>query len=129
MGEVTHTLTGCPAFTRLRGIKAERGKQGNPSCSCLPITPGILRKLRSVWIDRDSSFKSAMLWAACLTTFFSFCRSGEVTVETEGQYDHNTHLSFSDVATDNPSHPTVISLNIKLGSGKSGLSGSTGEDQ
>ena len=54
-----------------------------------------------------------MLWAACLTTFFSFCRSGEVTVETEGQYDPNTHLSYSDVATDNLSCPTVISLNIK----------------
>ena len=35
-------------------------------------------------------------------------------METEGQYDPNTHLSFSDVATNNPSDPTVISLNIKL---------------
>ena len=30
------------------------------------------------------------------------------------QYNPNTHLSFSDVATNNPSHPTVISVNIKL---------------
>ena len=35
-------------------------------------------------------------------------------METEGQYDPNTNLSFTDVATDNPSDPTVISLNIKL---------------
>jgi len=95
----------------LRGIKAERGKQGNPSCSRLPITPGILRKLKRVWVGSDTSFRSIMLWAAFLTTFFSFCHSGEITVETEGQYDPNTH---SNVATDNPSDPTVLSLNIKL---------------
>ena len=35
-------------------------------------------------------------------------------METEGQYDPNTHLSYSDVATDNLSCLTVISLNIKL---------------
>ena len=98
----------------LRGIKIECGKQGNPSCSLLSITPGILRKLRMVWVGKDSSFKLTMLWEIWLTTFFSFCHSGEVTVETEGQYDPNTNLSFTDVATDNPSDPTVIFLNIKL---------------
>ena len=28
-------------------------------------------------------------------------------------YDHNTHLSFSDLAVDNAVSPSVISLNIK----------------
>ena len=96
----------------IRGIRAERGRSGTPLCSRLPITPGILRKLRRSWVGRDSSFDSVMLWAASLTTFFSFCRSGEVTVESV--CDPNSHLSFSDVATDEPSSPSLISLNIKL---------------
>jgi len=54
-----------------------------------------------------------MLWAASLIAFFTFCRSGEITVEAEGQYDPNTHLSFGDVAVDNATNPTIISLNIK----------------
>ena len=54
-----------------------------------------------------------MLWTACLTTFFSFCRSGEVTVEQESHYNPSIHLSYSDLAVDNPSDPGVISMLIK----------------
>ena len=75
-----------------------------------------------------------MLWAASLTTFFSFCRSGEVTVENEAGYDHNTHLSFSDLAVDNAASPSVISLNIKCSKTDQGrvgcqvILGKTGDD-
>jgi len=65
------------------------------------------------WVGTDSLFKSVMLWAASLTTFFIFCHSGEITVESEGQYDHNIHLSFGNVAFNNASDPTMNSLNIK----------------
>ena len=34
-------------------------------------------------------------------------------MEAEGQYDPNTHLLFDDVAVDNATNPTIISLNIK----------------
>ena len=54
-----------------------------------------------------------MLWAASLVTFFSFCRSGETTVEDENKYGLSVHLSFSDVAVDNAESPNMISLNIK----------------
>ena len=75
----------------LKGIKAERRKNGNPSRSRLPITPAILRKLKAGWLGREeASFEAIMLWAASLITFFSFCRSGEVTVENESKYDPNT---------------------------------------
>ena len=53
-----------------------------------------------------------MLWAS-LTIFFSFSRSSDVTEENEASYDHNTHLSFSNLAMDNAASPSVISLNIK----------------
>ena len=88
----------------LRGIKSEHG---NPSCTRLPITPGILRKLRMSWVGKDSSFKSTILWAASLTAFFTFFHSGEITVEAENQCDPNTHLSFGDVVVDNPTNPTI----------------------
>ena len=75
-----------------------------------------------------------MLWSASLTTFFSFCRSGEITVENVDNYDPSTHLSFADVAVDNPSSPSVISLNIKYSktdTGRAGYQvvlGGTGDD-
>ena len=97
----------------LKGVKAERGKLGKPPKARLPITAMILRKMQQSWFGWDQSFDSIMLWAASLTTFFSFCRSGEITVENETKYDPSIHLSFSDIAVDNSESPNVISLNIK----------------
>ena len=54
-----------------------------------------------------------MLWAASLTTLFSSSHSSDVTVENEASYDHNTHLSFSNLAMDNTVSSSVMSLNIK----------------
>ena len=99
----------------LRGVKIEHGKGGRVVHSQLPITPAILRRLRQVWIKdcKKIPFNNIMLWTACLVTFFSFCRSGEVTVEHENQYDASIHLSYGDLAVDNPSDPAAISMLIK----------------
>ena len=97
----------------LRGVKVERGKLGKAPIARLPITPMILRKMPQSWLDRDQSFNSIMLWADSLVTFFSFCRSGETTVEDENKYDSSVQLSFSDVAVDNTESPNMLSLNIK----------------
>ena len=97
----------------IRGVKVERGKLGKAPKARLPITLMILRKMQQSWLDRDQSFNSIMLWAATLVTIFSFCRSGEITVEDENKYDSSVHLSFSDVAVDNAESPNMISLNIK----------------
>ena len=98
----------------LKGIKVQCGKRGKPSHLRLPITPIILEKLKAIWLGGNNiSFNDRVLWAASLTNFFSFCCSGEVTIENEPNYDCNTHLSFSDVAVDNAASPSVISLNIK----------------
>ena len=35
-----------------------------------------------------------MLWAVALTAFFGFCRSREVTVPREGEYNPAVHLSY-----------------------------------
>ena len=97
----------------LKGIKIESG-QGKPSCSRLPITPTILRKIKAGWIGNGTpTFEASMLWVASLTTFFSFCQSGEITVESKSKCDPNTHLLFSDLAVDNANSPSIISLNIE----------------
>ena len=97
----------------LKGVKVECGKQGKAPRSRLPITPSILRRLKSTWLGENPSYEALMLWSASLTTFFSFCRSGKITVENENKYDPNTHLSFGDVSVDNAVSPSVVSLNIK----------------
>ena len=99
----------------LRGIQLDHSKHGKPTNSRLPITPAILKQLKAIWIkDRDKiPLNNIMLWAACLTTFFSFCRSGEITVERENLHDPSCHLSYSDLAVDNPSNPSIFSMLIK----------------
>ena len=63
----------------LKGIKIHVARTGHRSHPRLPITPAVLRKLRDVWLD------NLMLWAAATNTFFSFCRSGDFTVELRVQ--------------------------------------------
>ena len=97
----------------LKGVQVEQGKQGKSPRRQLLITPAILRKLRAVWLTENPSFNDIMLWSACVVTFFSFCQSGEVTVEKEDHYDPTAHLSYGDIAVDNPATPAVISIMIK----------------
>ena len=78
----------------------------------LPITPSILRRIHAVWQD-ESSYEKVMLWAAASITFFSFCRSGEVTVPSESSYDPRIHLSLQDVKCDNSRNPKVLSILLK----------------
>ena len=119
----------------LKGVKVEAGKSGKPTHSCLPITPSILRKMKRAWPAGDHSpYNQSMLWAGAVTTFFPFCRSGEITIPHDGAYDPNTHLSFSDVAVNNSKRPSIISLLIKQSKTDQGREGTrvvigkTGDD-
>ena len=56
------------------------------------------------------TFDQRMLWAASLTAFFGFCRSGVVTIRNGSTYDAEVHLSIRDVAVDCKAAPTMISL-------------------
>ncbi len=97
----------------LKGIKSFQAKQGlTPRRSRLPITPGILRKLREVWEQQPHNPDHIMLWAACTTCFFGFLRSGEITTPPN-QFDPGAHLAFGDVTLDSPSNPTLAQVNIK----------------
>ena len=61
----------------LKGIKVQAANSGKSICPCLPITPSILWKLRSTWLSGNPSYDNLLLWTASVTTFFTFCRSGE----------------------------------------------------
>jgi len=77
----------------LRSVKVGQGKAEKASRTRLPITPLILKKMRPLWVGRVQSHNSVMLRAASPTTFFSFCRYGEITVENEKEYDPQLHLT------------------------------------
>ena len=97
----------------LKGIRVQAARIGNHPRPRLPITPSILHKLRRVWLAGNPTFNNIMLWAASTTTFFGFCRSGEITVQCESKFDPQTHLCFSDVAVDNAMNPSTISITLK----------------
>lgn len=96
----------------LQGIKRVEAEKGTEKRQRLPISPDILKKLRSVW-EVEPVLGTTMLWAACCLGFFGFLRSGEMTVPADGRYDPSCHLSRADIAVDHPSHPNTIRVTIK----------------
>ena len=97
----------------IKGVQIDQGKKGRAPHPRLPITPSILRKIKSVWLSKKSTPDKLMLWAASTTAFFGFCRSGEITVSSADSYDPQSHLSFSDLAVDQPSAPSMMSILLK----------------
>lgn len=97
----------------LRGVKRSQGAAGLEKRERLPITPPILRKIRSVWDGRAGEHDIVMLWAACCLAFFGFLRAGELTIPSDSAYDPSTHLSWGDLAVDAPENPTVLSVLLK----------------
>lgn len=82
----------------LKGVQVMQGRQGRAPRPRLPITPSILRKMRAVWEKRGDPARGRMMWAAATTTFFTFCRTGEVVMDSGGSYDPNSHLSYRDLS-------------------------------
>ena len=103
----------------LRGAAANRaagmrGTQGRPAADTrLPITPVILRQLRSIWGQTPPRWDLAMLWAACTVAFFGFMRAGEFIVPSAAAYDRERHLSPEDVSADSVSDTSFVKVCIK----------------
>ena len=60
-----------------------------------------------------NGYSLSVLWAATVVTFSSFRCSEETIVGDDAKYDPNTHLSFSNVAVDDPAFWSIFSFFIK----------------
>ena len=79
----------------------------------LPITPPLLRKIKSVWDGQVQDYDIVMLWAACCLAYFGFLRAGELTVPSDSAFDPSIHLSWGNLAVDNPESPAIMSVTLK----------------
>lgn len=94
----------------LKGLKRSKPREKD---SRLPITPYILRRVKTV-LDREPHRQdNIMLWAACCLGFFAFLRSGEMTSPSINSFDPGWHLTPMDVAVDNLQQPSLIQLSLK----------------
>ena len=95
-------------------IKGFRKKGGSQSTRCrLPVTPAVLRSLRSSWEASPNRLDATMLWAAACMCFFGFLRSGEVVVPSESSFDPAAHLAQGDVRVNSTAFPRYLEVRIK----------------
>jgi len=92
---------------------AQRSLSGRPKRTRLPITPEILRRMRSSWEQLPSRDDAVMLWAASALCFFGFLRMGEAVVPSDSGYDPRFHLSHGDVRINNIQNPSWLAVTIK----------------
>ena len=95
-----------------RGIKSEEAKAQAQTKQRLPVTPALFMKMYSSLQSNPYDFDN-MIWSASLVCFFSFMRSGEITIPSQSAYDPSVHLNFADVSVDDLTNPTIIQLSIK----------------
>ena len=79
----------------------------------LPITPEVLKELKSCWEKHPCREDAVMLWGASCLCFFGFLRMGEAVVPSDTQYDPEVHLSFGDVKVNSRSQPRWLEVRIK----------------
>lgn len=118
----------------LAGIRRVQAESSNRSTRTrLPITPAILRRVRELWNARASKADYVMPWAAMTLCFFGFLRSGEITIPSQNAFDASAHLSWGDVAIDDPYNPKAVKIRLRrsktdqFGNGAEVIVGKTGD--
>ena len=97
----------------LRGVKRCEAEAGVNKRVRLPISPEILRKMKTVWEVEVDNPDKAMLWAACCLGFFCFLRAGEMTVPNDHEFDPAVHLTKKDITVDNQTAPHTLQVRLK----------------
>ena len=97
----------------MKGTKVAQGKLGRAPRRKLPITPTILRQIRSQWARVGVDYEDTMLWAAATICFFGILRAGELLMDRRSGFDPSQHLALEDVATDDKRQPTMIQITLK----------------
>ena len=103
-----------PVLHRLRyilqGMKKVEAEKGIDRRERLHMTLHILRRIKVMCEPSASDPDVVMLWAARCLGFFGFLRTGEMTVPRYSAYDPSVHLSYKDIAVDDPANPQTVSI-------------------
>ena len=94
----------------LKGVK--RARPLTPDTR-LPITPLILRRIKSVLVQAPEEYDNILLWAACCLCYFAFLRSGEITVQSHKSFDAVWHITPLDLAVDDVHNPSLLQIRLK----------------
>ena len=99
----------------LRGIKISQAMDNQlkiPSRQRLLITPEILQQVKARWQQDSTSQDRIMLWAAFLTCFFSFFRSGEICSHQSDVFDPASDMAVGNVTIDSIVKPCLIRIQL-----------------
>jgi len=99
----------------LQVLKGIQRHQSHTSClmTRLPITIQIMLRINGVFQQHPHRYHNIMMWSACCVAFSGFLRCNEFTVPSQTSCNPAIHLSYSDVATDDQDHPTLVVITIK----------------
>ena len=106
---------------------------GTPTKVRLPITAPLLRQIK-LSLDNSAHPDRLVLWAVCCTAFFGCFRLGELLLDSATSFNDRLHLSWGDVAVDNPSLPHTVRIHLKqsktdqMGRGADIILGRTDQD-
>ena len=93
----------------VRGIRKVQALE-KPTQLCLPVTTDIMLKIKAILSRNPHKYHNIMMWAACCIAFFGFLCCSEFTVPSHDSYDPDANLSYDDVAVDNHTCPTLLTL-------------------
>ena len=98
----------------LRGIKATQAAQQPDSAHKRhPVTPEMLRAIKSSWEAEPLTDDRIMLWGAMMLCYFGFFRSGEICIRSRDSFDATSNMTFFDVSVDNLADPSCIQVLLK----------------
>ncbi len=96
------------------GVQRDRAERGCQAVRRrLPITPGILRQVRSLWNARADDPDVVIVWAAATLRFFGLFRAGGLTVPSRAVYNQHVHLSWGDVTVNHRNTPSMLRIHLK----------------
>ena len=97
----------------MKGIKRVESQWHNAATASPDCTANFAANERGVAGVGITTRYQANIWAACCLAFFGVLRAGEMTTPDDGGYDPGAHLSFCDIAVDNPSCLSFLKVRIK----------------
>ena len=96
----------------LAGIGRTRLSRGQLPRVRLPITAALLCNIKAE-LQQTTNPERHVLWAVCCTAFFGFFRLGELLQSSQVHFNPELHLSWGDMAVDNPQNPKMLKFRLR----------------